>query len=66
MDELGNAQKQEVGRWLNNRCENSYLPVRRRERAMLRFRRMAISLSGSGFDKSPNDGSFERRLRLRP
>jgi putative transposase len=40
MDELGNAQKQEIGRWLNNRCENSHLPVRRRERAMLRFRRM--------------------------
>ena len=40
MDELGNRQKQEVGRWANNRCENSHLPVRRRERAMLRFRRM--------------------------
>ena len=40
MNELGNAQKQEVGRWANNRVENSHLPVRRRERAMLRFRRM--------------------------
>lgn len=40
MDELGNAHKQEIGRWANNRCENSHLPVRRRERAMLRFRRM--------------------------
>lgn len=28
------------GRWINNRSENSYLPFRRRERAMLRFRRM--------------------------
>ena len=27
-------------RWANNRVENSHLPFRRRERAMLRFRRM--------------------------
>jgi putative transposase len=40
MTELGNDQKQEVGRWANNRVENSHLPFRRRERAMLRFRRM--------------------------
>jgi len=38
MIELGNAGKQEVGRWANNRVENSHLPFRRRERAMLRFR----------------------------
>ena len=37
---VGNAKKQETGRWLNNRVENSHLPFRRRERAMLRFRRM--------------------------
>ena len=29
-----------VGRWKNNRAENSHLPFRRRERAILRFRRM--------------------------
>lgn len=40
MTELGNSDKQEVGRWANNRVENSHLPFRRRERAMLRFRRM--------------------------
>ena len=40
MVELGNENKQEVGRWANNRVENSHLPFRRRERAMLRFRRM--------------------------
>ena len=40
MSELGNAEKQGVGRWANNRVENSHLPFRRRERAMLRFRRM--------------------------
>jgi putative transposase len=40
LKELGNADRQETGRWLNNRAENSHLPFRRRERAMLRFRRI--------------------------
>ena len=40
MNELGNAGKQEIGRWANNRCENRHLSFRRRERAMLRFRKM--------------------------
>jgi putative transposase len=40
MNELGNAEEQEIGRWTNNRVENSHLPFRRRERAMLRFRQM--------------------------
>ncbi len=38
--ELGAAEKQQTGRWLNNRVENSHLPFRRRERAMQRFRCM--------------------------
>ena len=40
MKVLGNTAKQEVGRWANNRVENSHLPFRRRERAMPRFRQM--------------------------
>jgi putative transposase len=40
MKEIGNAGIQETSRWLNNRAENSHQPFRRRERAMLRFRRM--------------------------
>ena len=40
MKEIGNKDRQEVGRHMNNRAENSHLPFRRRERAMLRFRRM--------------------------
>ncbi|MBC7670202.1 MAG: IS6 family transposase [Gemmatimonadaceae bacterium] len=40
MKVIGNADRQEVGRWLNNRAENSHQPFRRRERAMERFRRM--------------------------
>ncbi len=37
MRELGNEEKREVGRWANNRVENSHLSFRRRERAMIRF-----------------------------
>ena len=40
LKEVGAADKQETGRWLNNRAENSHLPFRRRERAMQRFRQM--------------------------
>ena len=40
MKVIGNADRQQTGRWLNNRAENSHLPFRRRERAMLRFRQM--------------------------
>ena len=40
LKELGRGDDREMGRWLNNRAENSHLPFRRRERAMLRFRRM--------------------------
>ena len=38
MKGLGNARRQECGRWLNNRAENSHLPFRRREGAMAQFR----------------------------
>ncbi|WP_209428051.1 IS6 family transposase [Pararhodobacter sp. SW119] len=37
---LGASDLQVTGRYLNNRAENSHQPLRRRERAMLRFRRM--------------------------
>ena len=38
--ELGIASRQETGRWLNNRAENSHQPLRRREKIMTRFRSM--------------------------
>ena len=38
MKELGNSDRQEIGRHADNRAENSHLPLLRRERAMLRFR----------------------------
>ena len=38
MKVLGIPGRQDCGRWLNNRAENSHLPFRRREGAMARFR----------------------------
>lgn len=38
MKELGIENRQETGRWLNNRAENSYQSFRRRERGMGKFR----------------------------
>lgn len=43
MHELGNLDCHEMGRWLNNRAENAHLPFSRRERAMLRFRRIGVT-----------------------
>jgi putative transposase len=40
MKEIGNTDRQEIGRWANNRVENSHQSFRRRERAMLKFRSM--------------------------
>ncbi len=38
MKDIGNTQKKEVGHWANNRLENSHMPIRRRKRALSRFR----------------------------
>ena len=63
---IGNNQIQEVGRWMNNLCENSHLPFRRREYAMLRFRHMRslqkfVSIHSSVF----NHFNKERHLNSR-
>ena len=38
MKEIGILERQDCGRWLNNRAENSHQPFRRREGAMANFR----------------------------
>jgi putative transposase len=38
MKVIGNQVAQDVGRWKNNRAENSHLPFRRKEKVMLQFR----------------------------
>ena len=63
MKELGNAERQEIGRHANNRAENSHLPLRRRERAMLRFRQMkTLQKFASVHANVHNHFNHERRL----
>ena len=63
MDELGCRDRQEMGRWANNRVENSHLPFRRRERAMLRFRQMkSLQKFASVHANVHNHFSLERHL----
>ena len=63
---IGNDKVQEIGRWLNNRCENSDLPFRRREQAMLRFRHMRslqklVSIHFSVFNHFNNERHLNSR-----
>jgi putative transposase len=63
MKELGNTDKQEIGRRANSRVENSHLSFRRRERAMLRFRRMkTLQKFASVHANVHNHCSLERHL----
>ena len=64
MRELGVAAKQTIGRHANNRVENSHLPFRRRERAMLRFRRMKSlqKFASVHADVHNHHFNFERHL----
>lgn len=63
MNDLGNVQKREVGRWANKRIEGGHTPVRIRERAMLRFRRMkTLQKFASVHASFQNHFSLERHL----
>jgi putative transposase len=64
--ELGAEDKQVTGGKLNNRAENSHLPFRRRERAMLRFRRMhALQKFAAVHSSVHNHFSSDRGLSSR-
>ncbi len=70
MKVIGNAGKQETGRWKNNRAENSHLPFRRRERAMQRFRRMRslqkfVCVHASVFNHFNQERSLSQRDHLK-
>ena len=63
MDELNCRERQAVGRWANNRVENSHLPFQRRERAMLRFRQITtLQKFASVHANINNHFSLERHL----
>jgi putative transposase len=64
--DLSRGDDREMGRWLNNRAENSHLPFRRRERAMLRFRRMrTLQKFASVHASVHNHFPTERHLQAR-
>ena len=66
MKEIGNERRQETGRHLNNRAENSHMPFRRRERAMSRFRRMrSLQKFASTHSSVHNHFNLERHLYSR-
>ena len=62
LKDLGAENCQVTGRWEINRAENSHQPFRRRERAMLRFRR---THSLQKFASVPNHLNAERSLSSR-
>ena len=67
MKVIGNADKQETGRWLNNRAENLHLPFRRRERAMQGFRSIRCLQNFAEIHASVcNHFNQERSLSSRP
>jgi putative transposase len=70
MKVMGNIEKQETGRWLNNRAENLHQPFRRRERAMLRFRRMRtlhkfVAVHASAHNHFNAEGDLSRRSNFK-
>ena len=70
LKDIGAGERQETGRWLNNRAENSHLPFRRRERAMLRFRQMRslqkfTAVHASVFNHFKTERSFYPRANLK-
>ena len=67
MKALGNAGRQDCGRWLNNRAENSHLPFRRREGAMARFRDVKTLQKFTAVHASIyNHFNHQRNLNRRP
>ena len=54
MKVTGNSQKQETGRYMNNRVENSHRPFRRRERAMLRLDNYDVCRNSPQFTPLPS------------
>jgi len=66
MKVIGNSERQECGRWLNNRAENSHQPFRRREGAMLKFRDVKTLQKFASIHASiHNHFNLERHLNRR-
>lgn len=67
MRELGNADRQVTGRHENSQAENSHLLLRRRERAMARFRQMrSLQKFAATHASVHNHFNHDRSLQRRP
>jgi putative transposase len=66
MKVIGNKRRQECGRWLNNRAENSHQPFRRREGAMACFRDIkTLQKFASAHASIHNHFNYDRHLNSR-
>jgi putative transposase len=66
VDLIRRGDDREMGRWLNNRAEDSHLPFRRGGWAMLRFRRMrTLQKFASVHSSVHNHFPTERHLQNR-
>ncbi len=66
MKVVGVSDRQECGRWLNNRVENSHQPFRRREGAMAKFRDIKTLQKFAAVHASiHNHFNLERHLNCR-
>ena len=66
MKDLSIEDRQETGRWLNNRAENSHQPFRRREGAMSKFRDVkTLQKFASVHASIHNHFNLERHLNRR-
>ncbi|SDE61868.1 putative transposase [Ruegeria marina] len=64
--EVGAGHRQQTGRWLNNRAEDSHLPFHRRKQAMLRFSRMrSLPMFAAIHASACNHFNSERSLTSR-
>ena len=66
LKEIGATARQETGRWLNNRAENSHLSFRRPEWAVQRFRQMrSLQKFAAVYSSALNYFNLERSLSSR-
>ena len=64
--EIGYSRHHETGQYQNNKCENSHLHFRRRERAMCRFRSMrSLQKFTSIYSQFHNHFQHQRHLETR-
>jgi putative transposase len=64
---IGIVGRQQCGRWLNNRAENSHQPFRRREGAMAKFRDIrTLQKSAAVHASIHNHFNLDRHLSRRP